>query len=558
MVVTMKIRPDVLRTYQSIHTWTGITAGLVLFIAFYAGALTMFKPQITQWATPSLVNITSTPLTKIDTLIDQAIAQYPKASDGFIVNVKQEMSSLSWYEKGGSRGLRLDDNLSYAQFDDTDNIVTHASDRNALGALIDKLHRTGGIPGTLGHEDIGVLILGVDSALYFIALISGVIILLPTLVKYLLALRTHKGNKRFWLDSHNLVGVISLPFHIIIAWTAFVFAFHDPFYGGLDVVYGDKPLFEQQAKTEKHYSIDSLPSIQDYINHVNVIAPDYQVRALEFSRLSSTSPSLSIKLASTGTMMRSSQSDTINLHPYTFNVEYSTLNKVEEGVFGPLVNSFFALHFGNYAGNYGRWMYFALGLLGAFLFYSGNLLWLEKRRGKQALQPRSTRVMSSLTVGICLGSILGVVVTLLASKWLYLITVPINQFYLICYYSLFGIAIGYSFYRGAAHAAIHILYALAITCLLIPVTTVMFLMMTNNITSTFDSNTAIVDVMALVFAAVFFIAATKAKQRAYHGERDSIWAIDSIGATGASETSKPANTNHLMPSVPQVNKTECS
>ncbi|XQF91454.1 PepSY domain-containing protein (plasmid) [Pseudoalteromonas espejiana] len=35
---------------------------------------------------------------------------------------------------------------------------------------------------------------------------SGVIILLPTLVKTFFAIRKRKGPSRFWLDSHNLVG----------------------------------------------------------------------------------------------------------------------------------------------------------------------------------------------------------------------------------------------------------------------------------------------------------------------------------------------------------------
>ena len=42
----MKVRSDVLRVYQSIHIWTGIIAGIVLFIGFYAGSLTMFKGAI--------------------------------------------------------------------------------------------------------------------------------------------------------------------------------------------------------------------------------------------------------------------------------------------------------------------------------------------------------------------------------------------------------------------------------------------------------------------------------------------------------------------------------
>lgn len=524
MVVTMKIRSDILRTYQSIHTWTGITTGLVLFIAFYAGSLTLFKPQITQWATPSSAYLNHTPALELDNLITQAMEEFPEVNEGFIVNLEQDASSLSWYEKGGGRGLRLDDELKHAAFDQNNNLVTQVSDQNKLGALIDKLHRTAGIPGTLGHEDIGVLILGVAAGLYFIALISGVIILLPTLVKYLLALRTHKGNKRFWLDSHNVVGVLSLPFHIIIAWTAFVFAFHDPFYGGLTVVYGDKPLFAQQEKSEITYPISELHSIKTYINKANAIAPEHQVSRLEFSKLSSTSPTLAIQLASSGRIQRGAYSDVLYLHPYTLEQGYTSISQPEDGIFGPMVNSFVSLHFGNYAGNYGRWMYFALGLMGAFLFYSGNLLWLEKRRQKQAIQSRSIRIMSSLTIGVCVGSMLGVAITMLASKWLYLLSLPINNYYLGCYYSLFFIALGYSFYRGAALAAIHLLYVLAAACLLIPLTSILFSTL-STATLAFDGNTAIVDVIAFIFAIVFFSAAKKAKHRAYHGEPDSIWAI---------------------------------
>jgi hypothetical protein len=34
------MRSDVVRLYKVVHTWTGITAGMFLFIAFYAGSIT--------------------------------------------------------------------------------------------------------------------------------------------------------------------------------------------------------------------------------------------------------------------------------------------------------------------------------------------------------------------------------------------------------------------------------------------------------------------------------------------------------------------------------------
>ena len=35
-----------IKTYTTVHTWTGLAAGMVLFIAFYAGAQTMFLEEI--------------------------------------------------------------------------------------------------------------------------------------------------------------------------------------------------------------------------------------------------------------------------------------------------------------------------------------------------------------------------------------------------------------------------------------------------------------------------------------------------------------------------------
>ncbi|WP_313759694.1 PepSY-associated TM helix domain-containing protein, partial [Diaphorobacter nitroreducens] len=47
------------------------------------------------------------------------------------------------------------------------------------------------------------------------------------------------------------------------------------------------------------------------------------------------------------------------------------------------ISSFFALHMASFGGTAVLWLYFLLGLAGAWLFYSGNLLWVETRRKAQ-------------------------------------------------------------------------------------------------------------------------------------------------------------------------------
>jgi hypothetical protein len=419
--------------------------------------------------------------------------------------------------------------MRHATLSEQGELITQVNLTNELGDLIDTLHRTAGIAGKVGHEDIGVIILGVAAVLYFIALVSGIIFLLPTLVKSFFALRTNKGANRFWLDSHNLVGIISFPFHVIIAITVVVFAFHDAFYGGLNLAYGDEPLFERGEKSAITYTVNQLPPMASYLERVDELTEGYSVESLAFSGLSSSRPSVGITIMNSQAMMRNSTGDFIYMNPYNFEVSFSSVQIDDEDVYTPLVASFFSLHFGGYAGDLGRWLYFAMGLLGAFLFYSGNLLWLEKRRQKQAVQTKPNRFMACLTIGVCLGSILAVVTTLLASKWFYLIGVQVNNQYLACYYLTFFAALIYSFSRGASRSAIHILYALSIACLFIPLTTLLTRILPNSaLWGSEPFSSLVIELVALVFSAVFYYGALKTKYRAYHGEPNSIWALPVI------------------------------
>lgn len=134
--------------------------------------------------------------------------------------------------------------------------------------------------------------------------------------------------------------------------------------------------------------------------------------------------------------------------------------------------------------------------------------------------------MASLTIGVCLGSILGVGLAMLSTKWLYLMEQTVNSHYLSVYYGAFFIAIAYSFIRGAAQAAIHLLQLVALTCLLIPMSSLLtFLLPEVGLWTPKGLSAVTLELMAMIFAVLFFYSAKKAKHRAYYGERNSIWAL---------------------------------
>src|SRR3546814_924972 len=77
----------------------------------------------------------------------------------------------------------------------------------------------------------------------------------------------------------------------------------------------------------------------------------------------------------------------------------------------------YALHFGEDGNALVPWLYFVLGVGGAFLFYSGNLLWIESRRKRrQQAQGRAQVNMARATAGICIGLCVAVSAEFVAAR----------------------------------------------------------------------------------------------------------------------------------------------
>ncbi|AOT08201.1 PepSY-associated TM helix domain-containing protein [Pseudoalteromonas luteoviolacea] len=524
----MKVRSDILRTYQSLHTWTGITAGLLLFIGFFAGALTMFSSAINDWATPPNYQLQQVESGKHDILLQHVLSSKPNALKGVTVSFEDGSSPISWYGHGSARGFSMDDQVWHATLNDQGEVVAELRHVNELSMLVDYLHRSAGIIGELGHDQAGVYVLGIAAFLYFIALVSGLIFLLPSLVKSFFALRKEKGPNRFWLDSHNLVGIASLPFHIIIAVTVIVFSFHDLFYGGLSQVYGEKPMFGGGEKhQEVTYEIRDLASLNEIKQATLTYAPGYEVKSVSLSRLTTEHPSATVMIVSDRTLMRGPHNDYVFMNPFTLEINSSSVTSEhgQQGVWGAIVTSFFGLHFGSYGGELGRWLYFIMGLGGAFLFYSGNLIWLEKRCKKQSTaQSRSSYFMANLTIGVTLGCAIGIAGTFAANKWLTLGDWNINIAYMWVYYTLFLATMVSSFTFGAARFSLIGLQLFIALCIAIPLNSLIALVFPSIGIWSPDSIVDLgVEIGALGFALAAFYALKRAKKRIYAGEENSIW-----------------------------------
>lgn len=521
------MRTDVVRLYRIVHTWTGIVTGLILFVAFYAGALTMFKEPLDQWITPP-APVSAVALHDAPELIAGTLALRPEAGRDFTLGLGHGHQGdpplrLTWQQTRNdpepwSATLAADGTVEVEQL--------HPA---ALGLLVDIVHRTVGIPGDL---DIGTAVTGIASALYVVALVSGVIILLPSLVKDFLALRLGRNLKRMWLDAHNIVGLVSLPFHIVMALSAVVFGLHDQIYDTLDqVVYEGRMRSVMEAsspfrKIKKDPSPAAMLPPDAILTRVHSFAPDFTPVSLQYYDAGTRSALVRVWGRDPRYLVR--REGFLLLSPVTGAIVDTEYMPGHQGSWSTAVSAFFSLHFGSFGGGIVRWAYFALGLAGAFLFYSGNLLWIESRRkaerrgGGPVTQSRNTALLAAGTVGVCLGCIGGLSLTIAAGKWLNGLVTDLNAWHWGVYYAVFLAACVWAFGRGAARAGVELLWMAAAASAAIPATTLLAWTLPG-LGLWASADTIGVDLVALAGALGFTWMARVTRRRVEQGPRDSVW-----------------------------------
>lgn len=518
-------RAGLIKTYKQVHTWTGLLSGLALFVAFYAGAITMFKEPIARWSAPQASLQTTLP--QLPALIDQVMAAHPAAARAFVVELAADPSgaaALHWQEPGAA-GKPPGAGTTFSARQETDGTLqVDAVRQSRIGQFVDELHRTAGLPTDL---ESGVLVMAVISGLYALALVSGVVVLWPTLIKDFFALRWGANLKRLWLDAHNVIGIVSLPFHVTMALSAMVFGLHDPIYAVQDRLVYDGQLarmYEESSPMREARAGEgarAMLPVADLLARVREQEPGVTPLRLTYRHYGQTGATVWLQGRDDRQFMRKPEGGFLLVSAETGQV----LNR-EYGPGGQgwmrWVTGFFALHFGSYGGEPVRWGYFVLGLAGAFLFYTGNLLWIESRRKRargasgNVTQRRDVRAMGALTVGACMGCIAGVSVAIAAARF---VEGPAWALYYLTFLGFTGAA----FALGPARAATALPRAAAAATLAIPAATLLAWAL-----SGWNAQVALsapgVDAVALAGTALLWRTAVAARRRARNGPQDSIWA----------------------------------
>lgn len=513
-----------LRSFLAVHTWMGLITGMALFIAFYAGAITVFTHELQDWRRPAVeAAADGDPVAQAQALLDAVLIRHAQDEGELFLTLPGTRTPQSVaYWSDHVRRTRNEYML------DAEGQLVDSNSRAGFVQFIYDLHFTAGLPLTPG-----MYLFGVVCVLYGLALVSGVVIYAPVFFKDLFALRVGRNLKRLWQDAHNVVGMLSLPFHVIFAWSGAVLCIGYLLLAPFQIlVYENKLLeiLEHDLEASPHVEpagerAPMLPLAQ-VLRRAKLELPELQAESFGFHDPGDAKAQVAVFGHAEQRRLASNAAVVLDAADGTF------VAKVEPAQYTPgraFLNSLTALHFGNFGHYTVKWLYFLLGLAGAFLFYGGNLLWIEARRKRrQVAQPFKTRAMAALTLGVCLGCMAGVSATFLAGAMLP--DVWVSRTYFIVFFA----AILWACIRPPARAGHELLWLCGLLTAAIPLAgwrghgEHMFAAFAQGHWHRF-----FVDVTALVMALAFWRMARATLRRGRTGDPNSVWALQRPAAASS-------------------------
>lgn len=399
-----------------LHTWAGLVVGWLLFFIFVMGTGAYFKDEITRWMEPER------PLRAVGT----SGATHPSAAEmaelAFDHLARQPGSANHWVVWLPNDGSRAGSN---GQRGDAKGLTVASS---VLGA-VELDPRTGAeippvqVRDTEGGEvfrsmhyelhyidaDIGEYIVGVCAMLMLLACVTGVIVHRKIFQDFF-TFRPGKGQ-RSWLDAHNVISVMALPFFLMISYSGLMLLPSAYMPVPEKAVYGTKRTdhlrFNAQLLKRREQLPVSRPTVPmaRVLEQADRILGPGEAREISVSRLQGEPLSITVA-RNWGTELPITNNAQTKLR-----FDANTGERLPVDVDGPGLQGtrwMAALHFGWFANAGVRWLYVVCGLLGCAMIATGLVLWTVKRRARHDGAFVGLRLVEVLNVGTLAGLPIGV------------------------------------------------------------------------------------------------------------------------------------------------------
>lgn len=373
------------QSMSGLHTWSGLLVSWILFVVLFSGTLAVFDKELTRWMLPQLQPLESIQV-GADRVHELIAERAPRAHGYWMLPPSERMPywTAGWEPEGEGEFQSF---LVDAQ---SGEVLPSTVGGNFFLELHYELQ--GGV--------IGLYVVGVAGLFMLVALASGVIVH-RRIFKDFFTLRPKAAKQRAWLDAHNLLGVLGLPFHLLMAYTGLAIFITFYMTAGIQVGYKndvehffhdvqgafDREELGKPARPPK--SIDRMilkareawgdDSAVGWINveHPNDASAMVQVRRAVQRSMVNDQRTVSFDSGS-GALLHVQAPYRPGYHTYAWLT---------------------GLHMAQFGNHLLRVMYFVLGLVGCAMVFGGLQVWVSKREARGHRGVALVRVLNGAVCG---------------------------------------------------------------------------------------------------------------------------------------------------------------
>ncbi|NHZ93702.1 PepSY domain-containing protein [Massilia sp. CCM 8733] len=209
--------PTTVRRWAWIHKWTSLVCTIFMLLLCLTGLPLIFHHQIGELLGNEIVApamAPGTPRASVDSVIAAGLAMYP---DMVMQYMSQEADDDKiWHLTVGK--TRLDPDFKSIAVDArTGKVIQENKFEGTFMNIMLRLH------ADLFAGLWGMLFLGFMGLLFLIATVSGVVLYAPFMRKLQFGtVRRERASRLKWLDMHNLLGIVTLVWALVVGATGMI------------------------------------------------------------------------------------------------------------------------------------------------------------------------------------------------------------------------------------------------------------------------------------------------------------------------------------------------
>ncbi|WP_423201068.1 PepSY-associated TM helix domain-containing protein [Corticibacter populi] len=443
---------------SDLHIWTGLLVGWILYAVFLTGTLAFFRDETSLYMRPELPAAQQREAAPVvaQRLADHILASSPNASQLSISLPTERNPTASAFARSAEGGRR---GFSSATYDP------------ATAEKLDARETRGGDFFYTFHFNLHYMpalwarwLVGLCAMFMLVAIVSGVITHKKIFTDFF-TFRWGKGQ-RAWLDAHNALSVLGLPFHFMITWSGLITLMvlympwgleHLPSQADRAAVTGEMRFFLPPARPAGTPA--ELVAINGLVEQAEARWGAGHVGAVQIANPGDANARIAI--------VRQQASRVSTTPNYLlFDGVSGDLTRAKDAS-GPVATTqgvLYGLHLGRFADPVLRWLYFLVSLAGTAMVGTGLVLWIVKRRAKLPDPDKpyfGFWLVERLNIGAIAGLSVAVPALFWANRLLPLELAERGNWEIHCFFIAWAGALAWAFVRPAKRAWVELLWLAA-------------------------------------------------------------------------------------------------